>query len=107
MRCVPKLDSYDGRVSRSVRVSIAGFDFSVRTDAKPKYVRELAAHVEEQMAAGQAGGKAMSTQTTLMMAAMSITDELFQLRVEQKQLKREVRERSQRILETLEREAQS
>ncbi len=88
-------------------MSIAGFDFSVRTDAKPKYVRELAAHVEAQMAASEASGKSMSTQTLVMMAAMSITDELFQLRAEQKQLKREVRERSQRILETLEREAQS
>ena len=42
-----------------------------------------------------------------MMAAMSITDELFQLRADQLKLKREVRERSIRILDTLEREAQS
>jgi cell division protein ZapA len=88
-------------------VSIAGFDFSVRTDAKPKYVRELAAHVEAQMAQAKASGKGMSTQNLVMMAAMSITDELFQLREDQTQLKREVRERSMRILDTLEREAQS
>ena len=94
-------------MSRSVRVSIAGFDFSVRTDAKPKYVRELAAHVEAQMAEAQAGGKGMSTQNLVMMAAMSITDELFQLRAEQSKLKREVRARAGRILDTLEREAQS
>lgn len=94
-------------MSRSVRVSIAGFDFSVRTDAKPKYVRELAAHVEAQMVQAKASGKGMSTQNLVMMAAMSITDELFQLREDQTQLKREVRERSMRILDTLEREAQS
>ncbi len=94
-------------MSRSVRVSIAGFDFSVRTDAKPKYVRELAAHVESQMEEAQAGGKSMSTQNLVMMAAMSITDELFQLRADQLKLKREVRERSMRILDTLKREAQS
>jgi cell division protein ZapA (FtsZ GTPase activity inhibitor) len=88
-------------------VSIAGFDFSVRTDAKAKYVRELAAHVESQMEEAQASGKSMSTQNLVMMAAMSITDELFQLRAEQSKLKREVRERSLRILDTLEREAQS
>lgn len=94
-------------MSRSVRVSIAGFDFSVRTDAKPKYVRELAAHVESKMAEAQASGKGMSTQTLVMLAAMSITDEFFQLQSEQEDLKREVRERSKRILDTLEREAQS
>lgn len=90
-------------------MSIAGCDFSVRTDAKPKYVRELAAYVEEKMseAQGSGKGKGVSTQTLVMLAAMSIADEFLQLQAEQKDLKRAVRERSQRILDTLEREAQS
>ncbi len=49
----------------------------------------------------------MSTQVLVMMAALSITDELFQLQSEHKELRREVRERSQRILDTLEREARA
>lgn len=93
-------------MSRSVRVSIAGTDFSVRTDAKPAYVRELARHVEEKMQEAS-GGRGMNTQTQAMMAAMSICDEYFQLKESQRELKKEVRERSKRILSTLEREAKS
>ncbi len=99
--------SYHARVSRSVRVSIAGSDFSVRTDAKPKYVRELARYVEEKMSAAKRGGRGMSTQTLVMLAAMGIADELIQLQTEQREFRREVRERSEQILRTLEREAHS
>ncbi|MCP4445169.1 MAG: cell division protein ZapA [Myxococcales bacterium] len=45
-------------MSRSVRVSIAGSQFSVRTDAKPKYVRDLASYVEEKMAETKAAAVA-------------------------------------------------
>lgn len=94
-------------MSRSVRVSIAGFAFSVRTDAKPKYVRELASHVEEQMTQATAGGKAVGTQTQVMLAAMAIADELQQLKAEQKELRRQVRERSKTILDMLDRESKA
>lgn len=93
-------------MSRSVRVSIAGFQFSVRTDAKPKYVKQLAAYVEDKIAeAKQSGGKSGTTQNHALLAAMSIADELFQEREKQRSFKREVRERSRRILKTLKREA--
>lgn len=59
------------------------------------------------MAEATAGGKGMSTQVQVLLAAMSIADELLQLQSEQKELRREVRERSLRILDTLDREAQS
>lgn len=88
-------------------MSIAGSEFSVRTDAKPKYVRELAACVEEKMSEAQSSGRGMSTQTLVLLAAMSIADDLKQLEAEQKEFRREVRERSSQILKTLEREAQS
>ena len=59
------------------------------------------------MAEAQASGKGMSTQTLVMMAAMGIADDLMQSQAEHKELRREVRERSLRILDTLDREAQS
>lgn len=88
-------------------MSIAGNQFSVRTDAKPKYVRDLAAYVEEKMAEAKGNRSGMSTQTLVLLAAMSIADELKQSQREQRDFKREVRERSTQILKTLEREAQS
>ena len=98
---------YHARVSRSVRVSIAGTEFSVRTDAKPKYVRELATYVEDKMSEAKGTGRGMSTQTLVLLAAMSIADDLKQLQAEQREFRREVRERSKQILKTLEREARS
>lgn len=88
-------------------MSIAGTQFSVRTDAKPKYVRELAACVEQKMAEAKTSGPGMSTQTLALLAAMSIADDLKQLEAEHKEFRREVRERSERILKTLELEAQA
>jgi cell division protein ZapA len=92
-------------VSRSVRVSIAGQEFAVRTDAKPRYVKELAAYVTEKMDQTRAGGKVIATQKLAVLVAMSLADELFQLRAEQARLVRAVRERSQRILRYLDAEA--
>ena len=88
-------------------MSIAGFDFSVRTDAKPKYVRELASYVEQKIEEAESSGKSVSTQNLVMLAAMSITDELRQLEADQRDLRKDVRERSKRILDTLDREAKA
>ncbi|MCP4445168.1 MAG: hypothetical protein GY811_07480 [Myxococcales bacterium] len=49
----------------------------------------------------------MSTQTLALLAAMGIADDLRQLQAEQRESRREVRERSNQILKTLEREAQA
>ncbi len=88
-------------------MSIAGNHFSVRTDAKPKYVRDLAAYVEENLAEAKGTRSSMSTQTLVLLAAMSIADELKQSQTEQRGFRREVRERTTQILKTLDREAQS
>lgn len=59
------------------------------------------------MAEAKGNRAGMSTQTLVLLAAMSIADELKQSQGEQRDFKREVRERSTQILKTLEREAQS
>lgn len=94
-------------MSRSVRVSIAGFSLSVRTDAKPSYVKDLAAYVDDKLreARTAGAGRVASTQSLALLAAMSIADELHQAREDMRRLEREVRERSKKILDYLEREA--
>jgi cell division protein ZapA (FtsZ GTPase activity inhibitor) len=88
-----------------VKVSVAGTRLSVRTDAKPKYVKELAEYVTAKMEEAGASGRVITTQTLALLAAMTIADELFELRESQHELKRQVRERSERILRYLDREA--
>ena len=92
-------------MSRQVKVTIAGTRLSVRTAAKPKYVKELAEFVTEKMDEARASGRVVTTQTLALLAAMTIADELFELRDSQHELKRQVRERSERILRYLDREA--
>ncbi len=99
------MSGYDAQVARSVKVEISGQTFSVRTDAKPKYVRELAAFVTQKMDEAKRTGKVATTQTVAILAAMSIADELHQAQQDKQSLKREVKERSQRILRYLDKEA--
>ena len=91
-------------MTRSVAVEIAGHKFSVRTDAKPKYVKELAEFVTRKIEEAKKSGRTATTQSLALLAAMTIADELFQERSEHRELQREVRETSQRILRYLDQE---
>jgi cell division protein ZapA (FtsZ GTPase activity inhibitor) len=94
-------------VSRQVKVTLAGQKFSVRTDARPKYVRELAAFVNQKMEEAKQSGKVVTTQALALLAAMSIADDLFQQREREEELRRDIRNKSKRILRYLDKEAQS
>jgi cell division protein ZapA (FtsZ GTPase activity inhibitor) len=91
-------------VSRSVKVSIAGQKLSLRTDAKPRYIKELADYVTARIEQAKASGKIATTQALALLAALTIADELHQVREEKEKLERQVRERTQRILRYLEAE---
>jgi len=93
-------------VSRSVKVTIAGQSFSVKTDAKPKYVKDLATFVTERMAQVKKSSRIATTQSLALLAALSIADDLLQEREALAKLKREVRERSERILRHLDKGAE-
>ena len=94
-------------MSRQVKVTLAGQKFAVRTDARPKYVRELAAFVTEKMEEAKKSGKVVTTQSLALLAAMSIADDLFQQRESERALRREIAEKSKRILRYLDKEADS
>jgi cell division protein ZapA len=93
-------------VSRSVKVSVAGQQLAVRTSAKPTYIKELASFVTAKIEEARQSGRTVTTQSVAILAAMNIADELYRLRENQKQLKRQVRETSQRILRYLEQETE-
>jgi cell division protein ZapA len=91
-------------VSRSVKVSVGGHTLSLRTDAKPRYIRELADYVNAKIDQAKATGKVASTQALALLVALTIADELHQAREQKEKLERQVRERTQRILRYLEAE---
>lgn len=89
-----------------MKITVAGQRLAVRTSAKPAYVRELADFVTDKMEEVRASGRHATTQSLALLAAMNIADELYRLREHQAKLKRQVRERSERILRYLDREAE-
>lgn len=85
-------------VNRSVKVTVSGLQFAVKTDAKPKYVKDLATFVTGKMKEVGASGRIGSTQSQALLAAMTIADELHQLQQKQAKLEREVKRRTEKIL---------
>jgi len=94
-------------VPRSVKVTVAGHTLSLRTDAKSRYLKDLATYVSDKIDEAKQTGKVATTQSLTLLAAMNIADELFQLREDKARLEREVRERTERILRHLDAEEQA
>jgi cell division protein ZapA len=91
-------------VSRPVKITLGGQKLSLRTDAKPRYIKELADYVNGKIDQARSSGKIATTQSLALLAAMTIADELFQAREDKDRLERQVRERTRRILRYLEAE---
>lgn len=89
-----------------MKVLVAGQRLAVRTSAQPAYVEELASFVTAKIEELRASGRSMTTQSLALLAAMNVADELFRLREQQRSLKRQVREKSERILRYIDGEAE-
>ena len=85
-------------MKRSLRVEVAGQKFSLQTEADPEYVESLASFVTQKVEEARNGAKAVATQSLVILAALHIADELFELRRKEDDFRRRVREKSQHIL---------
>jgi cell division protein ZapA len=92
-------------MKRSVTVQIAGQRYVLRSDADEDTVRELAAHVDARIRDIQRQTRTADTQAVATLAALQIAEELFAERRSQAALKKKIREKSQSLLQFLEREA--
>jgi cell division protein ZapA (FtsZ GTPase activity inhibitor) len=66
-----------------IEVEILGKKYTIRSEAAPEYVQELAAHVERRAREIQGPGPAQDPTKLLALTALHIADELFHLRDEQ------------------------
>jgi cell division protein ZapA len=64
----------------AVKVMIGGDEFTVRSDRSPEYTREVAAYVDQAIKQVLAGGPIVEMHKAVILAALSITDDLFQTR---------------------------
>ncbi|MDF1505663.1 cell division protein ZapA [Roseisolibacter sp. H3M3-2] len=70
----------------SVRVSILGDDYTIRTDAPAGHTRDVAAHVDRVIRQVMDSGTVVETHKAAILAALQITDELFRARADARQL---------------------
>jgi cell division protein ZapA len=93
------------RVKRSVTVHIAGVRYSLKSDDDDRTVKSLAAYVEGKIRDIQKHAKVPDTQAVAVLTALQIAEELFTERRESSELRKRIREKSQSLLDYLEREA--
>jgi cell division protein ZapA len=87
---------------QSVKVNIFGEDYPIKGDADAGYIQEVAGYVDQKM---KEVCERMSNKLPLrvaVLAAMSITDELFKERTDKEEKLLGIEERSQSLLEQLE-----
>jgi cell division protein ZapA len=92
-------------VKRSVSVTIAGVKYSLKTDEDERHVKSIAAFVDGKIREAQKHGRTVDTQSVAVLTAMQIAEELFIERRATRELRKSIRERSQSLLDYLEREA--
>lgn len=85
----------------SVTVEIAGERHVIRSGAPPEYTRSVAAHVDGTLRA-LGVGNTLDPHKAAILAALTITDELFRIRSDLEALRREVAGRSGRLADLLE-----
>jgi cell division protein ZapA len=95
----------DASDKKSVRVRIFGNEFPIRSEADPEYTKRVAKYVDSMMRYVNKGMKSDDVQTVAVLAAMSITDELFRSRRGLNTLGEELRRRTQDILNLIEEDA--
>lgn len=86
---------------QSVTVEIAGERHVLRSDAAPEYTQSVAAHVDETIRA-LGVGNTLDPQRAAILAALTITDELFRAQQDLASLREEVARGSARLVRMLE-----
>lgn len=88
--------------ARKIDVHIRGQKLTVRSDRDPEFVEALADHVDQKVASLQKAAPAAPLSKLLMLASMTVAEELFEARREIDRLKQEISDRSETMLALLE-----
>lgn len=83
---------------------IAGKRYVIRSDAEESYVQALAGFVDEQIREVENSSRPAAAHSMAVLAALNIADTLFQERKQGRQLKRQVRDETDALLDFLDQE---
>jgi cell division protein ZapA len=86
-------------------VQIAGARYSLKTDEDERWVKTIAAYVDAKMRDVQKTTRTVDTQAAAVLTALQVAEELFSERRDARELRKSIREKSQSLLDYLEREA--
>jgi cell division protein ZapA len=78
----------------AVKVTIADEEYTVRSELDPEYTREVAAHVDAAIRRVLSSGPIVESHKAAILAALAITDELFQSRRQQQELAQRLKQLS-------------
>lgn len=81
----------------TVTVEIAGDEYAIRSGASPEYTLECAAYVDATIRSIREQGSLIEAHKAVILAAMSLADQLFQARAELERLRREVDRHASRL----------
>lgn len=84
-------------------VEIAGEEYTVRSEASEEYTRECARFVNETIAEIMSRGALVEAHKAAILAAMALADKLFQSRTETDHLRRTLNERTDALLDEIDR----
>jgi len=67
-------------IKHSTRVTICGEDYTIRSDSPPEHTRAVAAYVDAKINEVLEGAAVVESHKAAILAALQITDELFEAR---------------------------
>ena len=89
-------------MTKSVDVDIFGGTYSIKGDADPEYVRQLARFVDEKMRSlAQRSPSTVSAQRIAVLAAVNMADELFRLKNRQRKVEEMVEKKTGDLFDML------
>ena len=92
-------------MKHSVTVQIAGARYALKTDEDDRWVKAVAALVDERFRDIQKKARTPDTQAVAVLTALQIAEELFRERRHTSELRKSIREKSHSWLDVLTREA--
>ena len=76
----------------AVKVTIVGEEYTVRSELDPEYTRQVAAYVDQAIRRVLQAGPMVETHKAAILAALAITDELFDARKGQQETASRIRD---------------
>jgi cell division protein ZapA len=85
----------------AVRVTLCDEEYTVRSELDPESTRQVAAYVDQAIRRVLHAGPMVETHKAAMLAALALTDELFEARKQQQELAQRLRELSSELARLL------